>query len=93
MGIKVIFMGNFSRIDGDAFGTIVGLINTHETICQLKHIASQGYDDELCVFGPLLDVICHDGDVLEVQGRVNLVHDVQRGGLVIMQSKDQGQRG
>ena len=88
----VIFLGNFSRIDGNTLGTIISFINTHETICQLKHIASQGYNDKLCIFGPLLDVIGHDGDVLKVQGRVNLVHDVQRGGLVIMQSKDQGQR-
>jgi hypothetical protein len=35
-------------------------------------------DDELSVLGPLLDVVGHDGHVLEVQGCVNLVHHVQR---------------
>ena len=55
--------------------------------CELKHVGSEGNDDELCVPGPLLDIVGHDGDVLEVQSRVNLVHHVQRGWLVIMKSK------
>ena len=55
--------------------------------CELKHVGSERDDDELCVPGPLLDVVGHDGDVLEVQGRVNLVHHVQRRWLVVMESK------
>jgi len=35
-------------------------------------------DDELSVLGPLLDVVCHNRHVLEVQGCVYLVHHVQR---------------
>ena len=38
----------------------------------------QGDDDELCVLGPVLDVVGDDGDVTEVQGSINLVHEVQR---------------
>ncbi len=35
-------------------------------------------DNELSVLGPLLDVVGHNGHVLEVQGCVYLVHHVQR---------------
>ena len=35
-------------------------------------------DDELCVFSALLDVVGHDGNVLEIQGGIDLVHHVQR---------------
>ncbi len=35
-------------------------------------------DDELSVLGPLLDVVGHNGHVLEVQGCIYLVHHVQR---------------
>lgn len=41
--------------------------------------------------GPYLDVVGDDGDVLEVKGGVDLVHDVQRRGLVVVQREDQGQ--
>ena len=83
---------NQTRIDGDGLCTIVRLVNPHETICQLKHVASQWNDDKLGVFSAFLDVVGHDGDVLEVQGSVDLVHHVERGGLVVVESKDQGQR-
>ena len=43
--------------------------------------------------GSLLDVVGHDGDVFEVQSSVDLVHDVEGGGLVVMEGKDQGQGG
>lgn len=38
-------------------------------------------DDELGILRALLDVVRHDGHVLEVEGRVDLVHHVQRGRL------------
>ena len=53
----------------------------------------QGDDDELSVLGSLFDVVGHNGNVLEVQGSVNLVHDVERCWLVVMESEDQGERG
>ena len=37
-----------------------------------------------------LDVVCHDGDVLKVQGCINLIHDVERGGLVVVEGEHQG---
>ena len=39
-----------------------------------------------------LDVVCDDGNVSEVEGGIDLVHDVQRRGLVVMQRKHQRQR-
>ena len=39
-----------------------------------------------------LDVVCHDGDVSEVEGGVDLIHDVQRSGLVVVQREHQRQR-
>ena len=38
-----------------------------------------------------LDVVTDDGDVLEVQGSVDLVHDVERVGLELVEGKDQRQ--
>lgn len=35
-------------------------------------------DDELSVLGALLDVVGHNRHVLEVKGRIDLVHHVQR---------------
>lgn len=40
-----------------------------------------------------LDVVGHDGHVLEVQGGVNLVHHIEGRGLVVVQGKDQGEGG
>ena len=50
-------------------------------------------DDELSVPGPLLDVVGHNRDVLELEGRVNLVHDVEGRGLVVMEREHQGEGG
>ena len=60
---------------------------------QRKGIEPQGYDYELRVLSSLLDVVGHDGDVLEVQGGVDLVHDVEWGGFVVVESKYERQRG
>ena len=49
---------------------------------ELKHVVPQGYDDELCVFSPIFDVIRDNGDVPEVESRVDLVHEIQWGGLI-----------
>lgn len=42
-------------------------------------------------WGTYIDVKCHDGDVFEVEGGVDLVHEIQRGGFVVVQGKHQGQ--
>ena len=60
---------------------------------QRKGIVPQGYDYELRVLGPLLDIVGHDGDVLEVEGGVDLVHDVEWGGLVVVEGEDESQGG
>ena len=53
----------------------------------------KGDDDELSVPSSLLDVVGHDWDVLEIQGGVDLIHDVERGGLVVVEGEHQGQWG
>ena len=60
---------------------------------QRKGIEPQGYDYELRVLGPLLDIVGHDGDVLEVEGGVDLVHDVEWGGFVVVEGEDESQGG
>ena len=45
------------------------------------------------VFSAFLDVVGHDGDVLEVEGGVDLVHDVEWGGLVVVEGEDESQGG
>ena len=54
------------RVDGDAVGGVVGLVDAYQPVCQLEHVVSQGDDDELGVLGPLLDVVGHDRNVFEV---------------------------
>ena len=38
-----------------------------------------------------LDVMANDGDILEVEGGIDLVHHIQGGGLVVVQGKHQGE--
>jgi len=58
------------------------LVNPNQPMTELKHVVPQGYDDELCVFSPIFDVVRDNGDVPEVESRVDLVHEIQRGGLI-----------
>ena len=58
------------------------LVNPNQSMTELKHVIPQGYDDELRVFSPIFDVVCHNGDVPEVESGVNLVHEIQWGGLI-----------
>jgi len=71
----------------------MGLVDAHQAIGQLEHVGPQGYDYELRVLGPLLDIVGHDGDVLEVEGGVDLVHDVEWGGFVVVEGEDESQGG
>lgn len=41
-------------VDGHALGDIVGLVDTHEAVCDLEHVVSQADDDELGVLGAFL---------------------------------------
>ena len=56
----------FSRIDGNWLGRIVCLVDAHQSVCQLKHVISQANDDELSIFSPVLDVMGHSWNVLEI---------------------------
>lgn len=38
----------------------------------------QGDDDELRVLCSILDVVCDDGNIPEVESGIDLVHEVQR---------------
>ena len=79
-------------VDGDALGGVVRLVDADQPVRQLEHVGPERDDDELGVTSPLTDVVRHDAHVLEVQGRVNLVHDVEGRGFVVMKSKHQGER-
>ena len=50
----------------------------------------EGNDDELCVLSSVLDVVRDDRHVPEIQRGVDLVHEVQRGGLEPTQSGGAG---
>ena len=80
------------RIDGDGLGAVVCLVDADQPVSQFEHVGTQRDDDELGVAGALLDVVAYDGHVLEVQGGVDLVHDVQRRRFVVVQGEDQRQR-
>ena len=45
----------------------------------------EGDDNELCVLCAVFNIVGHDGDVSEIQSGVDLVHEVQRSGLCIIQ--------
>ncbi|ETN00818.1 hypothetical protein PPTG_24185 [Phytophthora nicotianae INRA-310] len=77
------------RIDRHTLRGVIRLVNPHQSIRELEHVVAQGDDDELCVARALLDVVAHNRHVLEVQGSINLVHHVQRRGLVVMQCEHQ----
>lgn len=77
-------------VDIDGLGLVVSLVDTHEAIRDLKHEVAQGNHQKLRVLCALLDVVRYDGHVLEVQRRVNLVHNIDWCGLVVMQGEDEG---
>lgn len=75
-------------------------------MCQLEHVVSER-DDNAAVSDDSSNVRCHvqlrslslglnvvgdDGDVFEVQGSVNLVHEVEWSRLKDMQGEHQSQR-
>ena len=74
----------FIRHQSDRLGSVVCLVDTHKLIGQLEHVVPQRDDDELGIFGSLLDVLRDDRDVLVVKRCINLVHEVQRCWPVVM---------
>ena len=76
------------RVDGDALGAVVSLVDAHQMVGQLVHFL--GDDEELNVPKPILDVVSQDGDVLGVQGGYYLVHDIKRCRLEVTESEVQG---
>ncbi|GMR33950.1 hypothetical protein PMAYCL1PPCAC_04145, partial [Pristionchus mayeri] len=81
------------RVDDDVARAIVHLKDADESIGQLEHVVAQRDDDELRVLRTILDVVADDGDVSEVERRIDLVHHVQRSGPESMKSEDEGERG
>ena len=53
-------------VDCYRFGGIVGLVNPYKTVCQLKHVVAQTDDHKLSILCALLDVVCHNGHILEI---------------------------
>ena len=53
-------------VDGHRLGSIVGLVDAHKPVCQLKHVVAKTDDHKLRVLGALLDVVCNDGHILEI---------------------------
>lgn len=59
---------------------------------QLEHVVSQRNDDKLRVLRAVFDVVRDNRYVAEVKRRINLVHEVERGRLIHVQSEHQGER-
>ena len=60
-------------VDGHRLCGVVGLVDAHQAVSQLKHIVAQADDHELRILGPLLDIVRHNRHILEVC-RSNLAH-------------------
>lgn len=71
---------------------VLHLIDPHDPVALLVHVFAKTYDD---VLGPcfLLDVLSQEGCVFVVQGRIYLIHEVEREFFDLLASKDEGQRG
>ena len=79
---------NLFGVDDGDLGGVVSLEDADQAIGILEHVRPEGDDDELRVAGPLLEVAGHDGDVLEVQRCVDLIHDVEGSRLVVVESEN-----
>ena len=79
-----LVLGDLRWVDGNRLGGVVGLVDADQAIGLLEHVGPERDDDELGVAGPLLDEVGHDGGVLEVQGSVDLVHEVEGSRLVVV---------
>ena len=47
-------LAELPRVEGHRLGAVVGLVDPHQPVCQLKHVVTQRDDDELGVLCTLL---------------------------------------
>ena len=59
-GLSVRICKSLPRVDGHRFRGVVGFVDAHKTVCQLKHVIPQADDDKLCILGALLDIVRHN---------------------------------
>ena len=71
---------------------VLHLVNPHDPVALLVHVFAKAYH---YVLGPrlFLDVLSQEGCVLVVQGRVDLVHEVEGEFFDLLASEDEGERG
>ena len=67
-------------------------VDTNKAVCEFEHVVSERNDDELGIPRPLFDVVGNNRHVFEVQGSVDLVHDIKRRWFEMMKSKNKSQR-
>jgi hypothetical protein len=79
----------FVDVYGDAAAHVVHLVNSDQLIGLFEELVVKRYDYELTVFGSLFDELSDVGSVLEVKGCVDLVHEVNCVGFVLMQCVDE----
>ena len=82
-----------SLLDGQSFNlrSIVEESHLVEHVGVLKEALFETDDDELAALEIFLDHEANVLRVMQVQSRVNLIEDVERGRLVSQQCQDQGQ--
>lgn len=52
----------------------------------------KGNNDELRILRAVLDVVCNNRDIAEVERCINLVHEVKGSRFEVMESEDKSQR-
>lgn len=88
----MVLVEEVGRIQVDDSRLVIGLVDSNQLVSQIEHVVSQRYYDELSVSGSLLYVVSHYCYVLEVKSCVDLVHEVQRSGFVVVQGEYQRKR-
>jgi hypothetical protein len=43
----------------------------------------------LGILRSFFDIVSDDGDIFEIESRVDLVHEIERSGFVVMEGKDE----
>lgn len=60
-------------------------------VCIYSHIVSKRDDDKLSVASALLDIVCDDRDIPEIQCCIDFIHEIQRSWLEDMESEDESE--
>jgi hypothetical protein len=91
-------------IDGDSLRYIMSLVDTHQLVCEFKHVVSQTDDDKLTVScflhaaelfvaaNALFNVFTHNCDVFVVKSCVDFIHAIEWGRFEDMKGEYQTQR-